>query len=785
MRDCCTATTKAKEVKVPCPANRQESLPLSRNGSSRRYRESPAHCPGWKYFRGERKDVILRKLLLSVYGLIALCLPFPEAFAEEIAAHAAPAPKIRATYLDEIIEVTTSKVDATLLETPATINIITAADIQNSGQRELSGIIASIPGVFDDGSGTTYFNFRGTRSSMSEGAAIYLDGKPLNVGRHDYSAIDDIPLDIVEKIEVVKSPAASIYGANAARGVIHIITNARKNARSRFEKTISLGIGSWRTYSVFASVLGRINRWDYSLQFNHDRAQGYRRTDPRRTLLNGRVGFEIARGVDIDFTMGWDDSWKKSSTPLEYWALADRRQNAPMNLATAGTYRIRPNELDHRLLSNGLALGYDRGNWRMHGALDYSHYDDDYAYLRYFHHEGNGTTQRGQGSYREDRNEDKVNLKYSLGRAFTHGEALHTAVTVGYDYAFTGFDQVRAYPYATSLGATAIRNINKNTLEYTKKIHGIFLSNDLKLGSWGLVAGLRQDFVAYDLHNRAAVQIGKSFEAVNWDIAPSYHFTQHSNLYFSMGRNHWYPTAGYFTSAMDYDDPLNQPEDLQAEKYLNYEIGFKQRVNKSLNYSLSLYRSAIDNKYMPYYSEEGSFKGYKHVGKSLHQGIELATDGVPKDWLGYRLSFSWTHAEWNEARAPISVYGETPAQDANQILDISGKKLYRVPDYQYLAGVTLYPLRRLSVSLDIHGYGKQYIDAYNRYDAGAVNLVDFKTGYALSRNLDLYLLGSNILDTQYESIFNATGARVAEGIPDNEYYPRNGRYLEAGIKVRF
>ena len=100
-----------------------------------------------------------------------------------------------ATYLDKVV-VSAAKKEATLLNMPSTVNIITAEDIELSGQRKVSAIIASIPGVKDDGSGSgTYYSFRGTRSSSSGGPVIYIDGRPLNFGKYGYSAIDTIPVD--------------------------------------------------------------------------------------------------------------------------------------------------------------------------------------------------------------------------------------------------------------------------------------------------------------------------------------------------------------------------------------------------------------------------------------------------------------------------------------------------------------------------------------------------------------------------------------------------------------
>jgi iron complex outermembrane recepter protein len=726
----------------------------------------------------------LKKLPVVSSLLLSISFASHDAQTQENPSKIVQSDPIRATYLDEVIEVTSNRIKATILETPTTINIITSSDIESSGQREISGILTTIPGVLDDGSGSTYFSFRGTRSSMSEGVAIYLDGRPLNVGRQEYSAINDIPIDIVERIEVIKSPPASVYGANSARGVINIITKTKRQTSEPFQESVSLGFGSWQTYNAFASVFGKKKRWDFGIQANYNRSQGYRDTDPQRTFVNGQVGYEITKGIKLDLEVGWDGSERKSYSPLKFWALSDRERNDPPDKQIGSTYRIRPDEMDHRLWTSGLSLKFDRSNWKIDSAFNYSHYGDLFSYLSYFNNPGNGTAQRGQGSYREDRDENKSNIKTTVGRSFTSGEKLHSVVTAGYDYASAIYNQVRSYPYATSLGIATVNNINKNTLDYSRKTNGIFIGNDLKLGRWGLVAGLRRDFVAYELRNQTPLFVRKDFNKTSWDVSPSYHITAKNNVYFSLGRSYWFPNAHYFTAAMDYNDPQNQPGDLKAEKYFSYELGFKQLVNKNFNFSIALYRLDIDNKYMPYYGQDGSFKGYKHVGNSLHQGIELAADGRPSRWFGYRIGFGWIDAKWNQASAPVSIFGTEPKFDTVSIENISGKKLYRIPDYQYLAGMTFNPTRKLSFTIDLHGYGKQYIDAYNRYRGNAVQLVDIKASYAFNKKMEFYVVGSNVSNAYYESIINTTGARTSDGIPDNLFYPKDGRYLETGIKVR-
>ena len=96
------------------------------------------------------------------------------------------------TKLDEMV-ITGNRQEQKLLNTPETIAIITRDDIENSGNKNVVDIISNVPGVINDSSGsTTYFSFRGNRTTMSGGPAIYPNGRSIKQGKSWYSLIDNI-----------------------------------------------------------------------------------------------------------------------------------------------------------------------------------------------------------------------------------------------------------------------------------------------------------------------------------------------------------------------------------------------------------------------------------------------------------------------------------------------------------------------------------------------------------------------------------------------------------------
>jgi outer membrane receptor for ferrienterochelin and colicins len=136
------------------------------------------------------------------------------------------------TQLDTIV-VTASGSDVDIKNAPASISVITQADIEKQPVASVSQLLANIPGV----SGGQGLNAEGTKIKLrglpSEYLLILVDGKRIgNSSRVAYRTdlqrqdLDWLTLDSIERIEVVKGPMSSLYGSDAMGGVINIITKA-------------------------------------------------------------------------------------------------------------------------------------------------------------------------------------------------------------------------------------------------------------------------------------------------------------------------------------------------------------------------------------------------------------------------------------------------------------------------------------------------------------------------------------------------------------------------------
>jgi iron complex outermembrane receptor protein len=144
------------------------------------------------------------------------------------------------------IEVTTaSKRPVKVSRTPAAIYVVTQEDIRRSGATSIPEALRLVPGVevarID--SNTWSLGVRGFGNVLSRSVLVLIDGRsvytPLFAGV--YWQVQDTLIEDIERIEVIRGPGGTIWGANAVNGVINIIT---KNAKDTHGTLVSTGAGN-------------------------------------------------------------------------------------------------------------------------------------------------------------------------------------------------------------------------------------------------------------------------------------------------------------------------------------------------------------------------------------------------------------------------------------------------------------------------------------------------------------------------------------------------------------
>ena len=152
--------------------------------------------------------------------------------------------------LDPMV-ITATRTEKRDVDVPASTTILSNQDLKNTGAQNLQVALGRVPGLiyktFSPGGGAmgTMANEIAIRG-VSNGTLVMLNGTPMNL-RGKYF-LDAIPVENVERVEIVKGGAGVVYGSEAMGGVINIIT------KKEFTNSVSGGYGNYGQQKYSASV---------------------------------------------------------------------------------------------------------------------------------------------------------------------------------------------------------------------------------------------------------------------------------------------------------------------------------------------------------------------------------------------------------------------------------------------------------------------------------------------------------------------------------------------------
>ena len=200
----------------------------------------------------------LHRLGLTARGLTVLCA---------VAASGAPAQTPPAPISTTLapVAVTATRQSQPITDVLADITVIGPEEIARSGAQGLADLLQRQPGVEivqNGGPGAVSGVFlRGANSSQT---LVLVDGLRLASSTSGMTALEAIPLDQIERIEIMRGPASSLYGADAIGGVIQVFT--KKAEGDAFVPNAAAGFGTYDTTNVNAGLRGSLGPLRFSVQ---------------------------------------------------------------------------------------------------------------------------------------------------------------------------------------------------------------------------------------------------------------------------------------------------------------------------------------------------------------------------------------------------------------------------------------------------------------------------------------------------------------------------------------
>lgn len=626
-------------------------------------------------------------------------------------------------------------INDSLLNAPAAIAILTPAEIQRNNLADITPVLNTIPGVYMQSGNinTNRISIRGIGARTPYGTnkiRAFYGSIPLTSGDSE-TTIEDIDLEVIDKIEVIKGPLSSVYGAGLG-GAIIINPKIAKNFKSR--SAISTTHGSYGLIKNTANFGYNTTFSSFNINYHRLYTDGYRENSAYNregvtlagellkkeksglnyfgnyTYLKAYIPSSIDKVTFETNPSAAAANWKAAQGHEQYdsyvgglaydWQIAGNIKNSTSVFINAkDNYEPRPFDI---LVQKTIGYG---ARTQFSGSLNLVKVKPEFIIgAEYFKDGFEGGTH--ENLYEQNNNQGSV-----------HGEQL------------TGTEQDRNF----------INVFAQLRVPLTKKIE--------------VQAGVNYNKTSFNLKNTYPVE-ALSSQSYNYNAIWSpqlsllYKPVSLQTLYISVSRGFSLPAIEETLTAQGTINPNIKPEN-----GYNFEAGGKfYFLNKSLYAEFSLYHMQVNDLLVAQRVGEDQYIGI-NAGKTLHQGIEAAAN------------YHWDISK-DLALQPyiaLSIGNYRFKEFLNDGSDFSGNDLTGVPGTKINAGITLTTTFGFYISSDYYFVDETPINDANTVYNDLYHLLNAKAGYRFSiiKGLEAHLAAgiNNVTNTHYASmvLVNATG----------------------------
>lgn len=664
--------------------------------------------------------------------VVVLCAATPFAHAETV-------------YPPTEIVITASRFDSATDNAPVGVTVITAEDIKKSAARTLPEILAQHAGIqvrSTDGTPDMSIDLRGFGMSGNQNTLVLRDGQPLN--DIDLTSVrwSAIPLDSIERIEIVNGGGAVLYGGGASGGTINIIT---KKAARGTTGSVSAGLASYAgkesqfSFSAKGDAIG-LHLSGGTLDSNNYRVNN----NLAQNNLEGDVRADVGQG-DIALKFGADNQ------SLRYPGV--RKVNPTTNVNQFAT--------DRRGTDTPFDYGKRQGNHVSLGTSQRFGFGDVAAELSYRNKKQQAYFAAYGGSYLDTTLNvlsftPRVKLQHGLG-------GVDNELVVGSDMANWSYDSARSTSPAT-VNAPAAHVLAKQT------DRALYAQNTTWFGdATRLSLGARTQRVSYqarDAVNAAAYASGNQGRSVHaYEIGLRHEWNQNWSLFGRVGRSFRVATVDEIFN--QYGGPVFDSRITMLEPQTSHdrELGIDYRDGAS-KLRATLYQMNISNEI---HYNALTFTNM-NLSPTRREGLELEGRHAYGDALEVSAAYSYTVAKFRSGN-----YGG---------VNVAGNNVPLVPKHKLALGASWKFSGQTTLNGNANYVGSQHFDNDQANTFGqkmpAYTTVDLK----LTHQEGPWLLAgtvNNLFDQKYFSY--AVASTATAGVYNA--YPMRERNFSLSASYRF
>ena len=661
------------------------------------------------------------KHFISIFSSITLLVFFTfSLFAQE-----------KEVTLEEVVVTATRDIQE-IRRVPANVTVITKEKIAESNVRTVIDVLKDEVGVVvRDLLGTgknASVDIRGFGETGPLNTLVLVDGRRVN--EIDLSGVDwsQIPLDQVERIEIVRGAGSVLYGDNAVGGVINIITKKPEKSLSASVESV---IGSYGYNKESGLVSGKWGPLSAILSADYNSTDGYRDNGFLKAKnVGGKVIYDLSEDVSFNFNAGFhqDDTGLPGALLKNIYELDRRSARNPLDKA----------ETEDSFGAFGLKakLG-DLG--RVETDLSYRHREVATLFPAY--------------SFKSKTNVNTWGLtpKYILQAPLLK---FSNKLTLGLDFYNSNLDIFSESAYS-----------GPNQSGVTKRSTGVYLLDEfLILNNLILSLGYRQEWVTFEISQDVprSKDTARNSEPA-WNMGLNYLFGKNSSAFLSVKRSFRFPVSDeliqFILSPTTFEVIKVQVNPaMKPQTGYHYEAGIRHAFTHQIEASLTFFWIDLHDEifFNPFTFSNENYPGTRR------QGMEVGVKAKPFPWL-------WVGANYGYIR-PI-LRGDA----------FSGNDIPGVPRHKGSIGT------EVDFGKGFHLGARANIVGARHFISDWANQVELLNGYY---SLDAKLSYSWKGFKAFAGVNNLTGRKYAEyGVLDfrgrPNYYPSPERNFFGGVSYIF
>ncbi len=561
--------------------------------------------------------------------------------------------------LQEMMEVeisTASRTPEKTSDIPASVVLITREDIETYGYRTLAEILENIPGLFpvnDYGEEGQNFGVRGFWSGVAnDNMIILVNGvSQVNDVHSNYSLSKiSVPVEAIDKIEVIRGPMSVVYGNGSFYGVINIFTNDFSKNKFSYDENneyiISTSLGSEKTKKIFIRSIGQFDDFRYvfnasiydtygmdhlfsKMVRNPEILPGFGVPENHRTggrLENNEKYFNFFgsfKNLYLDFSHSHTDKETAFLLPSPF--------QGHQNLLITTNVSIGYKKDISKKLSYDATLNYSQYRWE----ADYDFLSEDFY----------GIQQMESSAWETNIN---MFIRPSPELEITTGLYYRSISNVSNMFDLPSFGSsslINNYFYLDDDDDIVTRSIfTQVSFKPLKKINlvaGLRFEQMPKYSLEAVLAGGTDDFR----------KVSGTYDQDKIEIIPrlaamfSLNDKNHFKLLYGMAINR----PSFFQNSKNSLDPLL--EDLRPEQIQTLEVNYIGSFSKKFTISTSIFRNELNNLItrVVKFDDEGNYQSWSaNAGKMVTNGVELTLNAEP--FKNFRLELSGTYQETDDKR---------------------------------------------------------------------------------------------------------------------------------------